>query len=67
MVALAFADPGLKRLTAGAFAGNAASLRVQEKLGFVRTGESERMNLARGGPAAHVDMALSRAIYEGKS
>lgn len=66
MVGLAFADPGLQVLTAGAFAGNAASLRVQEKLGFVRTGEGLRMNLARGGPAAHIDMALTRGTYEGK-
>lgn len=63
MVALAFADPAVQRLTAGAFAGNAASLRVQQKLGFVRTGESRRMNLARGGPADHVDMGLTRATH----
>lgn len=63
MIALAFSDPALERLTAGAFAGNAASLRVQEKLGFVRIGTSEKESLAQGALLAHVDMELSRATF----
>lgn len=63
MVALAFREPRLDRLTAGAFAGNGASLRVQEKLGFVQVGAGQRDSLARGGPTAHIDMELTRAAY----
>lgn len=59
-IRLAFLNPALDRLTAGAFAENLASLRVQEKLGFVRTGLSERHSLARGGMVAHVDTVLTR-------
>jgi RimJ/RimL family protein N-acetyltransferase len=63
MVGLAFRDETLEKLTAGAFAGNAASLRVQEKLGFAQVGAGERESLARGGLAAHVETELTRAAF----
>lgn len=62
-VGLAFLNPALERLTAGAFAENLASLRVQEKLGFVRTGMSQRHSLARRGMVDHVDTVLTRAAF----
>ncbi len=60
-IRLAFLNPAVERLTAGAFVENAASLRVQEKLGFTRVGTSERTSLARPGLIAHVDTVLARA------
>ncbi len=63
MVGLAFRDTALEKLTAGAFAGNAGSLRVQEKLGFVQVGAGERESLARGELAAHIETELTRAAY----
>ena len=66
MIAIAFRDPGLAALTAGAFAENAASLRVQEKLGFVRTGLHDRHSLARGAMAPHVDTRLTRETFEAR-
>lgn len=62
-IRLAFLNPAVDRLTAGAFAENLASLRVQEKLGFVRTGLGERHSLARGGMVAHVDTVLTRSAF----
>ncbi|MFN3855109.1 MAG: GNAT family N-acetyltransferase [Phreatobacter sp.] len=59
-IRLAFLNPAVDRLTAGAFADNPASLRVQDKLGFARAGVSERNSLARGGMVAHVDTVLTR-------
>jgi RimJ/RimL family protein N-acetyltransferase len=64
MIALAFRDPEIQRLDAGAFADNPASLRVQEKLGFRRTGESVKTSAARGADVPHVDMSLARAAFE---
>jgi RimJ/RimL family protein N-acetyltransferase len=48
----------------GAFADNAASLRVQEKLGFTR--DAERMMFAkpRGGEFPHIDTSLTRSRFE---
>lgn len=63
MAAVAFRDPGLEALTAGAFADNPASLRVQDKLGFVRIAEEQRHSAARGGPAPHVATLLTREAF----
>jgi RimJ/RimL family protein N-acetyltransferase len=51
---------GVERITSGVFADNPASLRVQEKLGFEKTGSSLRQSLARGHAVAHIDTALTR-------
>ena len=48
----------------GVFVGNQASLRVQEKLGFIEIGRSERHCLARGETLAHIDTVLTRERYE---
>ncbi|MGQ3354447.1 MAG: GNAT family N-acetyltransferase [Phreatobacter sp.] len=63
MTGLAFRHPGIDSLAAGAFADNPASLRVQEKAGFVRTGESLRQSAARGGKVTQIDMILTRDAY----
>lgn len=66
MIDLAFTDPALETLTAGAFTDNPASLRVQEKLGFERLGESRKQSLARGALVPHIDNKLTRATWLSK-
>ena len=50
----------------GAFADNAASLRVQEKLGFVRDGETTLHSRPRGGDFPHVNTKLTRSAFEAR-
>lgn len=47
-------------IRSGAFADNPASLRVQEKLGFVRVGESLLFCNPRGAEFPHIDTVLTR-------
>jgi RimJ/RimL family protein N-acetyltransferase len=51
----------------GAFAGNTASLRVQEKLGFVRVGESALFCKPRGAEHTHVNTLLTRGAFEART
>lgn len=60
LIAVAFAEPRLDRVVAGAFFDNPASLRVQDKLGFARTGESQRHSLARRAFVRHIDTEIAR-------
>jgi RimJ/RimL family protein N-acetyltransferase len=46
-----------------AFAANDASLRVQEKVGFVRDGETMLYARPRGGEFPHVNTRLTRAGF----
>ena len=48
----------------GAFADNAASLRVQEKLGFVRDGETMLYARPRDGKFPHVNTMLRRTDFK---
>jgi RimJ/RimL family protein N-acetyltransferase len=48
----------------GAFVGNDASLRVQEKVGFVRDGETKLFSRPRGGEFSHVNTLLARRGFE---
>lgn len=48
-------------VTSGVFCGNAASLRVQDKLGFVVVGEGKKFSKAHGRALPHVDTVLGRA------
>ena len=48
----------------GAFTENLASLRVQEKAGFVRDGETMLNARPRGGEFPHVSTVLSRSRFE---
>ncbi len=67
MAGLAFRDPAVSVLKAGAFEDNPASLRVHEKAGFVRTGTAPRTSAARGGTVTQIDMELTRQGYEALS
>jgi RimJ/RimL family protein N-acetyltransferase len=49
----------------GAFADNVTSLRVQEKLGFERDGETMLYARPRDAKFPHVNTVLTRARYEG--
>ena len=48
----------------GAFTENAASLRVQEKAGFVRDGETTLFSRPRGGEFPHVNTVLTRTRFQ---
>lgn len=52
------------RIFSGAFAGNAASLRVQEKVGFVRDGETLLYSRPLDADLPHVNTVLTRAHFE---
>jgi RimJ/RimL family protein N-acetyltransferase len=47
----------------GAFAENTASLRIQEKIGFLRDGTSTLFSNPRGADFPHVNTALTRDRY----
>ena len=47
----------------GTFAENSASLRVQEKVGFVRDGETMLYSRPRGGEFPHVNTLVTRAKF----
>jgi RimJ/RimL family protein N-acetyltransferase len=63
-LAHAFVATGIAEIRSGVFTDNPASLRVQEKLGFVVVGASSRNSLARGHEVAHIDTVLSRKRFE---
>lgn len=67
MARLAFTDPSVRTLAAGAFEDNPASLRVHEKVGFVRTGLAPRTSAARGGTVMQVEMELTREAFQALS
>ena len=48
----------------GAFADNLASLRVQQKAGFVHAGQSTLLSRPTGHELAHVNTVLTRASFE---
>ncbi len=53
----------LKLIHSGVFFDNPASLRVQQKLGFVESGRRQVECLARGRKIEHIDTALTRARF----
>jgi RimJ/RimL family protein N-acetyltransferase len=50
---------GGERIACGAFAFNVASLAIQQKMGFVVTGRSTSLCLARGREIEHIDTELT--------
>jgi RimJ/RimL family protein N-acetyltransferase len=48
----------------GAFVGNDASLRVQDKVGFVRDGETMLYSRPRGAEFPHVNTLLTRSRFQ---
>lgn len=59
-----FAESEADNLVSGYFAENQASARVLAKLGFGVTGRSAEYSLARKTTAAHVDMRLTRCVWQ---
>ena len=51
------------RLRSGVFHFNKASLAIQKKFGFVETGTSWRLCLARGEELRHIDTELARSVW----
>ncbi|MEM9735532.1 MAG: GNAT family N-acetyltransferase [Pseudomonadota bacterium] len=66
VVAWAFTEARHPALTSGAFAGNHASLRIQEKLGFRETVRRARYCLALDRPMMHIDTRLDREDWQGQ-
>jgi RimJ/RimL family protein N-acetyltransferase len=62
-IAHLFASTAVETIYTGAFADNAASLRVQEKIGFDRTGEMMLFCRPRGETLKHVNTELTRARF----
>lgn len=58
-----FASTSVDTIYTGAFADNAASLRVQEKLGFERCGEMMLYCRPRGEKLAHVNTKLTKSRF----
>jgi len=58
-----FSERAHDALYAGAFVGNEASLRVQEKLGFVRDGDSMLFSNPLQKELPHINTVLSRAAF----
>jgi RimJ/RimL family protein N-acetyltransferase len=63
LIARIFAQRACDTIYSGAFAGNAASLRVQEKLGFVHDGKTLLYSTPRGGPHPHINTKLTRSAF----
>ena len=59
-----FKAAGVDAIYSGAFTENAASLRVQEKTGFVRDGDTTLFSKPRGGEFPHVNTVLTRTRFE---
>ncbi len=62
-LAHAFDSLGCERIPSGVFAGNPASLRVQDKLGFTVTGEGTAFCQARGETLRRTETLLTRARF----
>ena len=64
LIAHMFALTRSEAIYAGAFADNVASLRVQEKIGFVRDGVTMLYSRPHDRALAHVNTALARESFE---
>lgn len=63
MLDWAFQALPLDEVSAGAFAGNVASLAIQRRQGFVEIGRSRRLSLAEGHDCEHIDTLLTRQAH----
>jgi RimJ/RimL family protein N-acetyltransferase len=59
-----FKSTGRDAIYSGAFSENAASLRVQEKCGFVVAGTTTLSSNPRGGEFPHINTVLTREQFE---
>lgn len=64
LLGYAFEKLDVVRVPSGVFIDNPASLRVQDKLGFTRTGISRKFSVARGADIDHIDTVLMRERFE---
>jgi RimJ/RimL family protein N-acetyltransferase len=64
LVQQVFARTPCDAIYAGAFVDNVASLRVQEKAGFLHDGETMLHSNPRGGDYPHVNTVLTRARFD---
>ncbi|HXE87150.1 MAG TPA: GNAT family N-acetyltransferase [Hyphomicrobiaceae bacterium] len=62
-IARIFAATAVDTIYSGAFVGNEASLRVQDKLGFERTGDALVYCRPRDAKLAHVNTQLTRSRF----
>lgn len=67
LIARIFAAHACDTVYSGVFAGNAASLRVQEKLGFIRDRETMFYSTPRGGDYPHINTQLTRSAFEART
>lgn len=58
-----FSVTGAQRMVSGVFYFNAASLAIQEKLGFTRTGLGKRICLAQNTDIDHIETELTRDAF----
>jgi RimJ/RimL family protein N-acetyltransferase len=58
-----FSVTDAEAIASGVFHFNKASLAIQKKMGFVETGTSTRLCLARGEEVRHIDTELTRAVW----
>lgn len=63
VVAFAFEALEIDTITSGVFDGNAASLAIQHKVGFVETGRSRVQSLFHGRELPHIDTVLTRTAH----
>ena len=63
-IATVFETHGGDMIYSGAFTENAASLRVQEKIGFVVDGETTLFSRPRSGTFPHTNTVLTRARFQ---
>lgn len=61
-----FAASNADELYSGVFHFNAASLAIQTKLGFIQTGRSKLLCLARDAEVEHIDTKLTRSVWKAR-
>lgn len=59
-----FRTTGAPRVLSGVFHFNAASMAIQTRLGFVETGRSRLLCLARGVEVEHIDTELTHTAWK---
>lgn len=62
-----FATTNAPVVYSGVFYFNAASLAVQNKLGFTETGRSSLLCLARGAEVEHIDTELTQSVWKART
>ena len=65
-IAWFFEATDAEAIHSGVFHFNAASLAIQHRLGFVETGRSTLLCLARGAELEHIDTKLTRSVWKAR-